>query len=91
VHYKTKELIMYFRRQQREHAPSHIQRAAVERVKIFKFLGVQITDNLKWYIHTDAVLKMVQQCHSTSGGSATQTTACSLRYHLEGGDSTDAS
>ena len=29
----------------------------VERVKIFKFRSVHITDNLKWSIHTDIVVK----------------------------------
>jgi hypothetical protein len=32
-------LIVDYRRQQREHVPIHIDRAAVERVKSFKFLG----------------------------------------------------
>jgi hypothetical protein len=44
---KMNELILDFRRPQREHAPIHIDRAAVERVKRLKFLGVHITDNLK--------------------------------------------
>ena len=48
---------MDFRRQQREHAPIHIDRTAVESVKNFKFLGVHIPDNLKWSIHTDSVVK----------------------------------
>jgi hypothetical protein len=30
-------------------------------VKSFKFLGVHITDNLKWSTHTDSVVKKVQQ------------------------------
>ena len=46
---KTKELIMDSRRQESEHAPIHIDRAAVERVKS---LGVHITDNLKWSMQT---------------------------------------
>jgi hypothetical protein len=49
-----------FRRQQREHAPIHIDRATVERVKSFKFLCVHITDNLKWSTHTDSIVKKVQ-------------------------------
>jgi hypothetical protein len=52
---KMKELIVDFRRQQREHTPLHIDGAAVERVKILKFLCVHITENLKWSIHTDSV------------------------------------
>jgi hypothetical protein len=43
-----------------EHAPFHIDRAAVEKVKSFKFLGVNITDNLKWSTHTDSVVKKAQ-------------------------------
>jgi hypothetical protein len=40
-----------YRTQQREHAT--IDRAAVERVKSFKFL--------KWFPHTDSVIKKAQQ------------------------------
>jgi hypothetical protein len=49
---KMKEMIVDFRRQQREHAPVHINVAAVEKVERFKFLSVHITDNLKWSTHT---------------------------------------
>ena len=48
---KTKELIVDFRKQQREHAPIHIDGTTVEKVKSFKFLGVHITDNLKCSTH----------------------------------------
>jgi hypothetical protein len=34
----TTELIMDYRRQQRVHAPIHIDRAAVERIRNLKFL-----------------------------------------------------
>ena len=44
---------MDFRKQWREHAPIDIDRTAVEKVKSFKFLGVHITDILKWSTHTD--------------------------------------
>jgi hypothetical protein len=40
----------------------------LERVKIFKFLGVHITDNLKRSIHTDGVVKKVQQQPSSNTG-----------------------
>jgi hypothetical protein len=33
----------------------------VERVKRFKFLGVHITDDLKWSLHTDSVVKKAQR------------------------------
>ena len=45
---KTKEMIMDFRKQQREHPPIHIAGTVVEKVESFKFLGVHITDKLKW-------------------------------------------
>jgi hypothetical protein len=54
---KTKELIVDFRRVQREHAPIHIDETAVEKMKSFKFLCVHITDDLKWSTHTDSVQK----------------------------------
>jgi hypothetical protein len=33
----------------------------VEKVESFKFLGVHITDKLKWSTQTDSVVKKVQQ------------------------------
>ena len=44
-----------------EHTIIHIDRAVVERVKSFKFLGVHITDNLKWSLHTGSMVKNAQQ------------------------------
>ena len=41
--------------------PIHIDGTAVEKVEGFKFLGVYITDNLKWSTHTDSVVKKTQQ------------------------------
>ena len=54
---------MDFRKQQRKHPPIHIDGAAVERVKSFKFLGVQITEDLKWSFHTDSIGKKEQHPH----------------------------
>ena len=34
----------------------------MEKVERFKFLGVHITDKLKWSTHTDSVVKNAQQC-----------------------------
>ena len=34
---------------------------AVEKVESFKFLGVHITDQLKWSTHTNSVVKKAQQ------------------------------
>jgi hypothetical protein len=45
---KTKELIVDFRKQRREHAPIHINGTAVESVMIYKFLGIHITEDLSW-------------------------------------------
>ena len=58
---KTKEMIGDFRKQQREHSPIHIDGTTVEKVESFKFLGVHITDKLKWTTHTDSVVKKSQQ------------------------------
>ena len=43
---ETKELIVDYRKQRAELAPIHIDRAVVERVESFKFLGVHITKDL---------------------------------------------
>ncbi len=58
---KTKELVVDFRRQSREHTPITIDKTPVERVSSFKFLGVHITEDLTWSAHTDAVLKKAHQ------------------------------
>ena len=58
---KTKEIIVNFRKQQREHPPIHIDETAVEKVESFQVPRVHITDNLKWSTHTDCVVKKVQQ------------------------------
>ena len=42
---KTKEMIVDFRKQQREKAPIHIDETAMEKVESFKFLGVQSQTN----------------------------------------------
>ncbi len=52
---KTKELVVDYRRQSREHTPITIDKTPVERVSSFKFLGVHITEDLTWSAHTDAV------------------------------------
>ena len=43
---KTKEIVIDFRKRKGEHAPVYINGDEVERVESFKFLGVQITNNL---------------------------------------------
>uniref|UniRef100_A0A8L0DMU0 Reverse transcriptase domain-containing protein n=1 Tax=Oncorhynchus mykiss TaxID=8022 RepID=A0A8L0DMU0_ONCMY len=58
---KTKEMIVDFRKQQREHPPIHIDGMVVERVVSFKFLCVHITDKLNWSTHTDSIVKKAQQ------------------------------
>jgi hypothetical protein len=58
---KMKKLIVYFRKQQREHTPIHIEGTAVEKVESSKFPGVHITNILKWSTHTDSVMKKGQQ------------------------------
>ncbi len=59
---KTKELVVDYRRQSREHTHITIVKTPVERVNSFKFLGVHITEDLTWSAHTDAVLKKAHQC-----------------------------
>ncbi len=54
---KTKELVVDFRRQSREHTLIIIDKTPAERVNSFKFLCV-----LTCSAHTDAVLKKAHQC-----------------------------
>jgi hypothetical protein len=41
--------------------PIHIEGTAVEKVESFMFLGIHITDKLKWSTHADSVVKKAQQ------------------------------
>jgi hypothetical protein len=49
---KTKEMIVDYRKRRSEHAPIVIDRAVVEQVESFKFLGVHINNKLEWSKHT---------------------------------------
>jgi hypothetical protein len=50
-------MIVDFRKQQREHAPIHIDGTVVEKVECFKFLGLHIMEKLIWSTHTATVVK----------------------------------
>jgi len=50
---KTKELVMDFRRQSREHTHITIVKIPVKWVNSFKFLGFHITEYLTWSSHTE--------------------------------------
>lgn len=52
---------MDFRRQSREHTPITIDKTPVEWVNSFKFLNANISEDLTWSTHTDAVLKAAHQ------------------------------
>ena len=58
---KTKELIVDYRKRRAQQAPILIDRAVVERVESFKFLGVYITNKLSWSKHTRTVMKRARQ------------------------------
>ncbi|XP_061926485.1 uncharacterized protein LOC133665251 [Entelurus aequoreus] len=58
---KIKEIIVDFRRHQSSHTQLFINGTAVEMVSSPKFLGVQITDNITWSLHTGALVKRAQQ------------------------------
>ncbi len=59
---KTKELIMDFRkRQQRPYTPLMISGTPVERVSSFKYLGVNISEDLTWTAHIQTQVKKASQ------------------------------
>ena len=59
---KTKELIVDFRTKQHvPPLPLFINGAVVERVPSFKYLGVHISEDLKWAINTSNILKKAHQ------------------------------
>ena len=45
---KTKDLIVVYRKRRPKQAPINIDRAVVERIESFNFLGVHITNELSW-------------------------------------------
>ncbi len=59
---KTKELIVDFRkRQQRPYTPLMISGTHVERVSSFKYLGVNISEDLTWTTHLQTQVKKSRQ------------------------------
>ncbi len=59
---KTKEMFVDYRRQQGDgHSPIHIGDVEVEKVCSFKFLGMHITEDFSWSLHTDTVAKKARQ------------------------------
>ncbi len=59
---KTKELIVDFRkRQQRPYTPLMISGTPMERVSSFKYLGVNISEDLTWTTHIQTQVKKARQ------------------------------
>ncbi len=59
---KTKELIVDFRkRQQRPYTPLMISGTPVERVSSFKYIGVNISEDLTWTTHIQTQVKKARQ------------------------------
>ncbi len=59
---KIKELIVDFRkRQQRPYTPLMISGTPVERVSCFKYLGVNISEDLTWTTHIQTQVKKARQ------------------------------
>ncbi len=59
---KTKELIVDFRkRQQRPYTPLMISGTPVERVSSFKYLGVNLSEDLTWTAHIQTQVKKARQ------------------------------
>uniref|UniRef100_A0A9J7ZPA0 Reverse transcriptase domain-containing protein n=1 Tax=Cyprinus carpio carpio TaxID=630221 RepID=A0A9J7ZPA0_CYPCA len=59
---KTKEMIVDYRKSQREgHIPIHINGEIVETVKSYKFLGIHISEDLSWSIHSETIVRTTCQ------------------------------
>jgi hypothetical protein len=58
---KTKEIIVDYRKRRTEHTPILIDRAGVEQVESFKFLGVHIPNKLTRSKHTKIFVKRARQ------------------------------
>ena len=57
---KTKELIVNFRKEN-NHLPIKINNEEVEQVKDFRYLGITMDCHLTWTVHTNCVLRKVNQ------------------------------
>ncbi len=58
---KTKELIVDFRKRQHSYTPLMISGTPVERVSSFKYLGVNIPEDLTWTTHIQTQVKKARQ------------------------------
>ena len=54
-------MIVDYRKRRTGHAPILIDRAVVEQVESFKFLGIHIPNKLTWTKHTKTVVKRARQ------------------------------
>ena len=72
----TKELIVHYRKRSAEPAPLHIDRAVVERVESFKFLGVDINNKLSWSKHTDMHLLVADTLKKVEAWSRKRVSIC---------------
>uniref|UniRef100_A0AAQ6IKW0 Alkylated DNA repair protein AlkB homologue 8 N-terminal domain-containing protein n=1 Tax=Anabas testudineus TaxID=64144 RepID=A0AAQ6IKW0_ANATE len=58
---KTKEMIVDMRKKSSTHQPLFIRELEVERVSSFKYLGVNISEDLTWTLNTTQLVKKAQQ------------------------------
>ena len=58
---KTKEIIVDFRKNPDKVEPLNTNGSEVEIVDSFKFLGVHISNDLKWVTHVDSIVRKAQQ------------------------------
>jgi hypothetical protein len=58
---KTKELVFDFRKKKSPTSTLSIKSSPIEKVATYKYLGVLISNDLKWESHVDSVLKKASQ------------------------------
>ena len=58
---KTKEIIFDFRRRKTQTTPLRINNELVQITDTYKYLGINIDQNLDWHAHTDALIKKMNQ------------------------------
>ncbi|PWA13967.1 hypothetical protein CCH79_00017017 [Gambusia affinis] len=58
---KTNELVVDFRKNKTDIQPLTISGTCVERVPVFRFLGMELEDKLTWSTNTKELLKKAQQ------------------------------
>lgn len=63
----ARKLVIYFRKPGGVHDPNSITNSEMENVERFKFLGINISNDLSWTNKIEAKAKKTHQCSASLG------------------------